>query len=50
VSCEDRDTGSIAQVFETNITFVSIDKTGNKKPINESDADLQDLQQGTIIP
>jgi acyl-CoA hydrolase len=35
VSCEDRDTGSIAQVFETNITFVSIDKTGNKKPINK---------------
>jgi acyl-CoA hydrolase len=45
VSCEDRDTGSIAQVFETNITFVSIDKNGKKKPINESDAD-----QGSIIP
>ncbi|MBF6647999.1 acyl-CoA thioesterase [Methylobacter sp. BlB1] len=45
VSCEDIDTGNIAQVFETNITFVSIDKTGKKKPINESDAD-----QGSIIP
>jgi len=44
VSCEDRDTGCIAQVFETNITFVSIDKSGNKKPINASGAD-----QGTII-
>lgn len=45
VSCEDRDTGSIAQVFETNITFVSIDQTGNKKPINKSGPD-----QGAIIP
>ncbi|MDD5412430.1 MAG: acyl-CoA thioesterase [Methylobacter sp.] len=49
VSCEDRDTGSIAQVFETNITFVSIDKTGNKKPINKGGPDLQ-ADQGTIIP
>lgn len=49
VSCEDRDTGSIAQVFETNITFVSIDKTGNKKPINESGPDPQ-ADQGAIIP
>jgi len=49
VSCEDRDTGSIAQVFETNITFVSIDKTGNKKPIHKSDSDPQ-ANQGTIIP
>jgi acyl-CoA hydrolase len=48
VSCEDRDTGSIAQVFETNITFVSIDKTGNKKPINKGCSDLQ-ADQGTII-
>jgi acyl-CoA hydrolase len=49
VSCEDRDTGSIAQVFETNITFVSIDKAGKKKPINENIADLQ-VQQGNVIP
>ncbi|MFA6163704.1 MAG: acyl-CoA thioesterase [Methylobacter sp.] len=46
---EDRDTGSIAQVFETNITFVSIDKTGNKKPINKGGPDLQ-ADQGAIIP
>jgi acyl-CoA hydrolase len=45
VSCEDRDTGCVAHVFETNITFVSIDKSGNKKPINTSGAD-----QGAIIP
>ncbi len=48
VSCEDRDTGSIAQVFETNITFVSIDKTGNKKPINKSGPDLQAGQEAVI--
>lgn len=49
VSCEDRDTGNIAQVFETNITFVSIDKTGHKKPINKSGPDLQAGQEA-IIP
>ena len=49
VSCEDRDTGSIAQVFETNITFVSIDKSGNKTPINKGGPDLQ-ADQGAIIP
>ncbi|MFA6051606.1 MAG: hotdog domain-containing protein [Methylobacter sp.] len=48
VSCEDRDTGSIAQVFETNITFVSIDKTGNKKPINKSGPNLQAGQEAVI--
>lgn len=34
VFCEDRATGSIEGVFQTNITYVSIDESGKKKPID----------------
>ncbi|MEN8260573.1 MAG: hotdog domain-containing protein [Pseudomonadota bacterium] len=35
VFCEDRETGTVEGVFQTNITYVSIDKAGKKRAITK---------------